>query len=91
MKRVFKSGFSIYELLIVFVVLGLVGFAAVTVMNRSDDSEGPTQSAVANDVQSAPEVVEGEDLNEAEAILDETDPELSNSDASQLDSELNAF
>ncbi|MDQ3094214.1 MAG: prepilin-type N-terminal cleavage/methylation domain-containing protein [bacterium] len=91
MAKIIKSGFSVVELLIVVVVLGVVGFATITVMNRPDKAEDATQSAVANDVQSAPEVVQGEDLNEAEAVLEATDPELSNSDASQLDGELNAF
>ena len=93
-----QSGFSIIEIAIVVVVIGIIGFLGYTFYNNqmnktaSDDSGKTSQSATASDVKSAPAVNSVADLNNAETVLDQTDPGGSNStDADQLDAELSNF
>lgn len=97
-----QSGFSIVEVLIVVAVVAVLSFVGYTVYDRQQvkttDSESNTtqqitdQSSSATDVKSAPTINSTEDLDKAEAILDQTDPGGSNNvDANQLDSETSAF
>ena len=89
-----QSGFSAVELVIVLVVAGVLAFVGYTVYNRQQDNKaadnGTNQSAVANDVPSAPEVKSTSDLDKASAALDDANLD-DNSDSSQLDSEMSNF
>lgn len=93
-----QLGFSAVELVIVLVVLGLLGFVGYTVYNQqqnktatNDSGQVTDESPTAKDVGSAPEITTTDDLNKAEIMLDQTDPDTSNADASQLDSQAAAF
>lgn len=95
-----QSGFSAVEIVIVVVVVGVLGLVGYNVYNRqqnksasSDTSQSSSdQSASADDVKPAPEINSTEDLDKAQAVLDQTDPNTSNnSDTSQLDSQLANF
>lgn len=96
-----KLGFSAVETVIVILVLGLVGFAGYTVYDRSRDNEADDnataqhadeESATADDVSTAPEIDSSADLDVAEAVLDQNDPDNSyDADAAQLDSQTADF
>ncbi|MBC7746494.1 hypothetical protein H7Y40_00745 [Pedobacter sp.] len=87
-----NSGFLFAELLIAVAVIGLVGFIGYTAYSRTHDNTAAnsSQSPVAQDVTTAPEIKSTTDLVTAEKALDETILD-SPSDDAQLDSELNAF
>lgn len=89
-----QSGFSAVELVIILVVAGALAFVGFTVYSRQQNNKpadsSTSQSAVANDVPSAPEVKSTGDLDKASATLDSVNLDDS-SDSSQLDSELNTF
>ena len=97
-----QSGFSIVELLIVVAVVAVWSFIGYAVYDRqqgkttnpgSNTTQQTTnQSSTANDVKSAPEINSTDDLDKAEAILDQTNPNGSNNvDANQLNSKTSAF
>lgn len=89
-------GFSIIEIIIVLavvVVLGFLGYTAYKTISSNDSGhQASGESAIANDVKSAPPVENTSDLDAAEAVLDQTDLSGSNNtDATQLDSQLSTF
>ena len=89
-----QAGFTLVEIAIVVVVVGIIAFLGYTFYNnqvQKNASDESSQSAVAEDVDSAPEINSTEDLDSAEAVLDGTDPSSSSSDSSQLDAELSNF
>lgn len=92
-----QSGFSVVELVIILAIVSAIAFVGYTVYNRQQDNKAvdggdssTSQSAVANDVPSAPEVKSASDLDKASATLDNANLDDDN-DSSQLDSELSAF
>ena len=94
-----QSGFSIVELVIILAVIGILGFVGYNVYNKDQDNQTASnssseqiaeQSPTATDVQSAPDVNSTSDLDNAEAMLDTTDPS-SSSDSAELDTLTTAF
>lgn len=99
-RQINQSGFSAVELIIILVVVSALGFAGYAFYNRQQDQKTTDNSvqqtveepATASDVAPTPEIKSINDLDNATAVLDQTDPSNSNSsDTSQLDSELSAF
>jgi prepilin-type N-terminal cleavage/methylation domain-containing protein len=97
--RTNQSGFSVVEVLVVVVVLGLVGFISYSFYNKQADtdkttdgstSQSASQSATADDVPAAPELTSTDDLDTASAMLDESDTASSN-DSTELDAQLQSF
>ncbi len=91
-----QTGFSVFELVIIIVVVAIVGLASYVVYNRQHNktvTTGPaTSTSTASTVPSAPTINSTSDLDKATATLDQVDPSTSNSsDSSQLDSQLAAF
>lgn len=88
-----QSGFSIVEILIVVVVLGLIGLISYNFYTKQSDTTAnstTSQSATAEDVPAAPEVTSTSDLDIASTMLDEADTS-SSSDSAELDSQLQSF
>jgi Tfp pilus assembly protein PilE len=97
-----QSGFSVVELAIILVVVGVLAFVGYNIYSRQNSNKtadssttsktaGP-EPAKANDVTSAPNIKSTSDLDKASAALDQTDPGGSNnSDANQLDTQLANF
>ncbi len=91
-----QLGFSAVELIIVVVIVSLLGYAGFTVYSRQQDKKAndtnqvAEQSAVADDVPSAPEVNSTEDLTTAQNTLNQTNLD-DTSDSSRLDTEMSAF
>lgn len=96
-SRTNQSGFSIIEIAVVVVLVGIVALLGYTFYNRQNsnpvaDTATATQSAVATDVPVAPAVKSTGDLDAALAILDQTNPAGSNNaDATLLDSQVANF
>lgn len=93
MSRPSQQGFSLVELIIIIVVVATLVFVGVVVVQKQRDNSTDNsatssleESATATDVGSAPAVNSTEDLDTAQAMLDQTDPAASNSaDVTQLD------
>jgi len=94
--RTNQAGFSVVELLIILIFVGVLGFVGYTVYHRQHtktaDTAGSSQAdnnqPTTNNVASAPSISSTSDLDKAAATLDQTDPSGSNNaDASQLDSQ----
>lgn len=88
-----RAGFSAVELIIILVVVvivGLLGYAAYNSFQNKNAEQASTESSTASDVKAAPTIETEADLQEAESILDQTDPEH-DEDAKQLESETAAF
>ncbi len=91
-----RAGFSIIELLVIaaFVaILGLVGYSFYVQQTKpADTTSSQIEQSAASDVASAPSINSVGDLNKASTILDQTDPDGSNTtDANQLDGQLSGF
>ena len=92
-----QLGFSIVEVALVVVVIAIVGFVGymfyTNQINKpaSDNNQTTDQSTAVNDVKSAPTITTTADLDAAQAALDQTDPDGTSSDTSQLDAELANF
>ncbi len=104
MKNISRLSKSLNPKLIIVAIalLGVFGVTAYSTLRGKNESTSPSSpnssqqtkdlSSTANDVASAPEVSSVNDLDKAEAMLDQTDPAGSNnSDANQLDGELVDF
>ncbi len=89
-----QTGFSAVELIVALVVVGGLIFAGYTVFNRQQPQESAdtttSQPVTVNDVPSAPEIKDTDDLDKASAALDQVEIDGDN-DSSQLDSELATF
>lgn len=89
-----QTGFSAIELIVALVVVGGLAFAGYTVFNRQQAAESAdtttSQPATVNDVPSAPEITDTDDLDKANATLDQVEID-GDSDSSQLDVELATF
>ena len=73
----FQSGFAPLEVVLVAAVVVLVGFLGYTFYTNSQQtngSQGSSETATANDTQSAPAVNSTSDLDTAANVLDQTDP-----------------
>lgn len=103
-KQQNQQGFSTFIIVIIIAVIAIIGLVGFNVYNRqqasksvADDEAIPTkmvtqESDTASDVKTAPAINNTTDLDNAEKILDQTDPGGSNnSDASQLDSQTSGF
>lgn len=87
-----KSGFSIIELIIILVVVGLLSFVGYTAYQKlypstANTADARTQTRVATDVKPIPTITSSSDLTTAETTLDQTDTS-SSSDLTALDSQL---
>lgn len=87
-----QKGFSIIEVAIVVVILGIIGFLAYsTYMHQQTAKVTSTQqSHTATDVPTAPAVNSSSDLTTAQQTVDNLNVD-DGSDSSQLNSQLNAF
>lgn len=92
-----QSGFSIIEIAIVILVIGVGGLVGYTAYSRYQDNKSVAnttqlakQSPVASDIAPAPSITSTTDLTTAAKTLDDTNLDDS-TDTSQLDSELSAF
>jgi prepilin-type N-terminal cleavage/methylation domain-containing protein len=90
--RTSQAGFSVVELIIVLVVVGLLGFTSYSVNKQHSDKTAKKNTAASQSstTSSVPTINSTSDLDKAEAALDQTDIDSSN-DSSQLDSQLQAF
>src|SRR3989344_5473331 len=92
-----SSVFTFIEVLVVLVIVTMIGLVGYTVYNRQSGNDGSGQSSSssseteANDVSVAPEIKNASDLDKAQEVLDQNDPNASGSDASQLEGELSNF
>lgn len=87
--KVENKGFSVIELVIILVVVGLVGYMGYIFVSRQN-SNANNQSAVATDVQGAPQIKSTTDLTNAEKLLDSADLDQK-TDNAELDSVLADF
>lgn len=102
-SRTNQAGFSAVELILIFVVVGILAFVGFSVYNRHNKADtaqstntsqqhNTSETAQADDVATAPGVNSTSDLDKAAATLDQTDPGGSNdADASQLDTQVSDF
>lgn len=81
-----NRGFSVIEVLLVLVIIGLLAFAGWTVY-KNNDSEENSNAQTGTTQQTAPVVESTEDLTEAEEFLEtaDVDAEL---DTSEIDEAL---
>ncbi len=99
MNKLKQAGFSVVEIALVIVLLGIVGFVGYRVYdaNRDDSTTAETTTptvdpAAATDVGTAPAVETASDLGEALEVLEATDPSGSNvTDADAIDSDVAGF
>lgn len=82
-----KRGFSVIELTIAIVTLGLLGYLGYVFLTRPSIS---TQNPVATDVESSPQIKSTADLKNAEKVLDSADLDQAG-DSSLLSSNLSSF
>ena len=88
-----QLGFSPILIVVVIAAVGLIGYLGYSFYTNSQQQAANTvteQSAVAKDVQKAPEVTSTSDLDTALTALDETNT-ASSSDSSELDSQISVF
>lgn len=97
-KSLKQSGFAFVELLLVIVIIGAIVVIGLWVYNRhqpsnetaTDTNSSSSQSPVAHNVSTAPQVSSTGDLDKALTTLDQNDPAAANSgDQSQLNSQTN--
>lgn len=89
-----QSGFSIVELVLVFVVVGAISFVGYTFLKGTEARRAnlPTQAtqkatdATAQDIPPAPAIEQTSDLDKASDTLDQIDVDTS-ADSQQLDAE----
>jgi Tfp pilus assembly protein PilV len=88
-----QSGFSPILIIVVIVAVGLIGYLGYLFFTNSQQQVATTvteQSAVAKDVQTAPEVTSTSDLDAALTAIEGTDT-ASGKDNTELDSQLSEF
>jgi len=88
-----QSGFSAVLIIVIIAVVGLLGYLGYILYNNLQSDTANTsaeQSAIAEDVEAAPEVNSSEDLDTALTALEETDTE-SGDDNTELESRLSTF
>jgi predicted negative regulator of RcsB-dependent stress response len=103
-KQNIQQGFSTFIIVIIIAVVAIVGLVGFNVYNRQQDNKSMgideiihtqtmnQQSDSSSDVKTAPSINNVSDLNNAEKILDQTDPsDSNNSDSSQLDNQTSIF
>jgi len=90
-----QTGFSAVEGLLIVAVVAVLGFVGYKVYSGQQDKPASTgnnqtadQSAKADDVPEAPEIKETNDLDKANATLDQVNPD---DDTGELDSQLSSF
>ena len=93
-----QSGFSMVEIILVLVILGLTGFIGYSVYTHragtpTVSSQPPTGGQpTANNVSSPPQVNSASNLDQAQQTLDQNDPTSANtSDSLQLNSQLSGL
>jgi Tfp pilus assembly protein PilV len=96
--RTHTSGFSIVELAVIVIAVGILGLLGYSLYNNftspnTADQSATVQSAQATDVATAPATITTtSDLDKATAILDQTNTSGSNgTDSGQIDSQLTNF
>jgi len=92
MKSLFKKqGFSIIELLVIIIVVGLIGVVGYFFYgNFISNNQVKEQSPVASGVPVAPAITTTANLDEAEVVLNGINLD-DNTDELQIDSELSNF
>lgn len=95
-----QAGFSVIELSVILLIVGLLGFVGYRVYTGRTTTASTTnsatssleQSATANDVPSVASINSTADLTKALTVLDQTDPSSSNNaDSGQLDTQVSNF
>jgi hypothetical protein len=82
-----QSGFAVFELVLVVVVVAILGFTVYNFLSNRADS--PTASNIS--VPNAPQVTTASDLNKADDTLDSINVDEANLDSANIDAELSAF
>ena len=82
-----QFGFHVFEMLLIAVVLGLIGFLAFTVIDGREDAN--SNATVPANTQQAAEINNEQDLQQAEDTLDDINlDELDTSELDAIESEL---
>jgi hypothetical protein len=84
------SDLNTLELILIFLILVLMGYIGYLATKQDPHylrGRSTTNSPVAEDVSSAPAIVNKSDLEKATRILDKNDPEASSADAKTLNSQ----
>lgn len=85
------QGFSVVEILLVVVVVGIIGVLGLTFARNHQTPTSPpanmNTSSPATDSSTVPNIRSTDDLDKAQAVLDQTPIDMGN-DAGHLDAEL---
>lgn len=94
-QRKNQSGIVVLELLLILLGLALIGFVGYRVYDARKAADKQfdqsTSQSVPVEDSNTPEIKNATDLNEAEQSLNQINPDDSDSDASQLDSQIDSF
>jgi hypothetical protein len=82
-----QSGFAIFELILVVVVVAILGFTVYNFISNSAGSPAASNVSVPN----APAVNSASDLNKASDTLDSINVDEANLDSTNIDGELAGF
>ncbi len=87
-----QDGFSVFELVLVVIVLGIIAIAGLRLLNANNNLATTTGSTAASPTQKAPAVKSTSDLDKAQNTLNQNDPTTTNSsDNNQLNSQLSGL
>ena len=88
-----QSGFAVFEFLIIFVVVAVIGALGYTFYGRMNEKTAVNlnQSPTASDAQEAPQISRASDLDKAEEVINNTNPEISDSDFEDIEKMMAEF
>ncbi len=86
-----NKGFSIIEIIIVLVVIGVIAALGYVYMNRPTSQESASTQSVSTSAPEAPQITSVKDLDKATSTVEEINLDTTDSDLSAIDSELSQF